>query len=278
PLLTRPIDIEWPHRDLTQRVEIGGVRWNLLLGGSGPCVALLHGTGASTHSYRDLVPLLLERFTVVVPDLPGHAFTSAPAAMIRSMPEMARALGRLFERLGLEPTHIVGHSAGAAIAARMSLDGIARPDSIISINGALLPFDGLAGFTFPAMAKITHALPFVPAWVARSSDRMVERVLERTGSTLESDGIDYYRILARQPSHIAGVLAMTAGWELDALAHQLPGLQSRLRLVAGALDQVVPVERSERVHRLVPESELIVLEGVGHLAHEEVPERIFSLL
>jgi magnesium chelatase accessory protein len=55
-----------------------------VIGGQGkthrrPTVLLLHGTGASTHSWRALAPLLARRCTVVALDLPGHGFTGTPA-------------------------------------------------------------------------------------------------------------------------------------------------------------------------------------------------------
>ncbi len=271
-------DRDWPNRELSRHLDVDGVNWHVQLAGDGPCVLLLHGTGASTHSFRDLLPQLARRFTVIAPDLPGHAFTRAPSGMVRSMPEMARAIGRLLNALELQPKMLVGHSAGAAIAVRLTLDGLAVPASIVSINGALLPFEGVAAFAFPAIAKISNALGFLPGLVAARSGRFVDDVLRQSGSMIDERGVELYRRLASEPSHVAGVIAMTAGWDLGALAHQLPRLPSRLVLVAGENDQVVPVERSRCVHARVPNSELIVLQGLGHLAHEENPAVIERII
>jgi magnesium chelatase accessory protein len=89
-------------------------------------ILLLHGTGASAHSWRDVAPALARHHRVIVPDLPGHAFTQRPPAAGLSLPGMAAALGALLQTLEATPAVIVGHSAGAAIAARMALD--ATPD------------------------------------------------------------------------------------------------------------------------------------------------------
>ena len=88
---------------------------------------LLHGTGAATHSWRDLAPLLARDFTIVAPDLPGHGFTQAPESDRLSLPAMARAVAALLKQLALAPELIVGHSAGVAIALRMVLDKAVTP-------------------------------------------------------------------------------------------------------------------------------------------------------
>ena len=63
---------------LALTVAAGGLRWHVQVAGDGPVLLLLHGTGAATHSWRDLLPLLAERFTVVAPDLPGHGRSDGP--------------------------------------------------------------------------------------------------------------------------------------------------------------------------------------------------------
>src|SRR3954465_15975067 len=70
---------DWPHREASRFIEAAGLRWHVQIMGQGPAALLLHGTGASTHSFLDLAPLLARRFTVVMPDLPGHGFTATPA-------------------------------------------------------------------------------------------------------------------------------------------------------------------------------------------------------
>ena len=62
----------WPHAEISRFHQVGGLRWHVQQMGEGPPILLIHGTGASTHSWRDLAPLLAERFTVIAADLPGH--------------------------------------------------------------------------------------------------------------------------------------------------------------------------------------------------------------
>ena len=52
---------DWPNRDASRFVEAAGLTWHVQIAGQGPVLLLLHGTGASTHSWRDLLPGLAER-------------------------------------------------------------------------------------------------------------------------------------------------------------------------------------------------------------------------
>ena len=78
---------DWPNRTASRYVEAGGLRWHVQsLGDTGPVILLLHGTGAATHSWAGLAPLLATRFRVVAPDLPGHGFSGAAVGAGMSLP------------------------------------------------------------------------------------------------------------------------------------------------------------------------------------------------
>lgn len=281
----------WPHRDRSQFVQAAGLRFHIqLFPGPAPDVPvalLLHGTGASTHSWRDVAPRLAAHHTVVVPDLPGHAFTGLPpggaGAPQLGLPGMARALAALMQALRLQPALIVGHSAGAAIAIRMAIDGLATPRRIVGINAAVLPLGGLAGQWFAPAAKLMAALPLVPrlfAWRAQDP-AVLDRLLASTGSTLDAAGRDLYRRLVTDEDHAAGALAMMANWDLPALARDLPRLAVPLDLIVGERDQTVPPAHSrDTLERLAPAARgrLHALPGLGHLAHEEDPAAVAALL
>ncbi|MBX9882861.1 MAG: alpha/beta fold hydrolase [Sphingomonas sp.] len=267
----------WPLREASRFVETDRLRWHVQQLGRGPVVLLLHGTGAATHSWRGLAPLLAERFTVVAPDLPGHGFTQGRPTGGLAMPAMARAVGALCAKLDLAPTLIVGHSAGAATACRMVLDGFAAPAGVVALNGALLPFPGLAAKLFPGLARLLFVNPFAPhlfaGWARQPGE--VARFLKRsTGSTIDRDGLDAYATLFGTAGHCAGAITMMADWDLESLARDLPRLAAPLLLLHGGADPMVPASVSERVAAMVPGARFDTLSGLGHLAHEEAPEAV----
>lgn len=267
---------DWPHREASQFVEAGGLRWHLQRMGSGPVALLLHGTGAATHSWRGLAPLLAEHFTVVAPDLPGHGFSGRRPRAGQSLPAMAEALGGLLERLGLAPALGVGHSAGAAILARMTLDRRLDPGLLVGLNAALLPLRGLAGHLFSPAARLLALNPLVPrlfAWrMARPG--AVERLLADTGSRLEPEGVELYRRVVCHPGHVAAALDMMAHWNLESLARELPRLRPAPLLLVGGGDRTVRPTEARRVRQRIPGARVAELPGLGHLAHEQRPDLV----
>ncbi len=261
-------------------IRAAGLRWQVQVMGTGPALLLVHGTGASSHSWRGVMPFLAEHYTVVAPDLPGHGGTEAPAAARLSLPGMARSLAGLLQVMNLSPARVAGHSAGAAILARMALDQQIAPDRLISFNGAFLPLQGMAGQVFSPLARVMVGLPGLPqlfAWRAGKAG-VVERLLDATGSQLDPAGVAEYRKLVANPRHAAAALSMMAHWDLVPLVRDLPGLKTPLLLVTGTADRTVPPSQSERVRDMVPGARYVTMPDLGHLAHEERPAAAAALM
>ena len=269
----------WPHHEASSFVRAGGLQWHVQRMGAGPVALLLHGTGASTHSWRGVMPLLARHFSVVAIDLPGHAFTDTPPAAQLSLPGMTGAVAALVEALALDLALVVGHSAGAAIGARLVLDGGLAPQALVSINGAFLPLAGWPGLIFPPVARLMAATPLAPQLFARRSwDRAaVEKLIGGTGSTLDAHGLELYATLVRDARHAAGALGMMARWDLRPLARDLARLRAPLALIVGANDKAVSPHEAQRVRALIPAttpSTLARVSGAGHLVHEERPAEV----
>ena len=237
---------------------------------------LLHGTGSGNFSWRGLLPLLAEHFTVVAPDLPGHAFTSRGPKDALSLTGMSAGLCALMVQLNLRPQVLVGHSAGAAIAAHMALHhtNLTRHSTLIGLNPAWLPLPGLASWVLGPAAKLAELNP-LSAWVTAklaSQPGAVSKWLQSTGSTLDTQGLDLYRRVLSDSGHVHGVLSMMAAWRLKPLAEQLHEIRNPLYLAIGTQDHMVPPAMAHEVCRLVPQAELTLQMGLGHLAHEQDPE------
>ncbi len=271
---------DWPNRAASRFVDAAGLRWHVQHMGTGPTLLMLHGTGAATHSWRALAPALAKHFTVIAPDLPGHGFTSALPSKRMSLPGMATAVHGLLSEMACTPDLVIGHSAGAAILIRMSLDSSIQPRGLISLNGALMPWRGLPAHLFSPAAKLMAANVLVARLFARraADRRVVERLVSGTGSTLEPAGVELYQRLIRHPSHVRASLAMMANWDLAALAPDLGRLEPPLFLIVGEQDMTVAPSEARRVREQLPSAEVIQLAGLGHLAHEERPADMAELI
>ncbi|MEN2787928.1 alpha/beta fold hydrolase BchO [Sphingomonas qilianensis] len=274
---------DWPHRAASRFVAAGRLRWHVQLFGAAdaPVLLLLHGTGAATHSWRALAPLLATQFRVVALDLPGHGFTGGRPVGGLSMPAMARAVADLLRTLELAPAVIVGHSAGAAIAARMAIDGLANPRALVGLSAALLPFPGLAAKLFPTLARALFVNPLAPHLFARMARTPGEtaRFLQRsTGSRIDAAGVRCYERLFATAGHCAGAIGMMAAWDLSALRRDLSRLQTPMLLVHGAADAAIPLASARAAAALVGNGRLETIAALGHLAHEERPAPIATMI
>jgi magnesium chelatase accessory protein len=279
---------DWPHAAHSQFVELAGQRWHVQsLPGPQPSepggeavVLLVHGTGASTHSWRGLMPLLAQRAAVLAVDLPGHGFSGPPPGGDASLPTLARRLTALVRQLTQPRSQrlvlAVGHSAGAAILVQAVLQDRLVVPALAAINGAFLPFGGVAAPLLSPLARLLHATPGVPGFIAsRAQDpAVVRRLVESTGSVLDEQGLALYGRLVSDRAHTRAALAMMAHWELQPLARALPRLAQPLHLLVGTNDRAVAPSQARRVAALAPQAHVSLLPGLGHLAHEEAPQRV----
>lgn len=271
---------EWPHRDTSHFVEANGLRWHVQRMGTGPDLLLLHGTGASCHSWRGAMPALANHFTLTVPDLPGHAFT---AGRLRGGPTLANvtgALSALLDELAVKPELVAGHSAGAAIA----LDYADKHNPELPVVGfapAIMPFPGLAAKLFPALAKMLFVNPLVPRMFAATTriPGEAERFLKRaTGSSIAQEDLRCYEALLRNHRHCEGALAMMADWDLDAFSERLSAIPNPVLLVHGRKDKAVPTGSVEAAASRLSNAKLELLPDLGHLLHEEEPDTAAKLI
>ena len=265
----------WPHREASTFLRTGAARWHVQRMGEGPPLLLLHGTGASVHSWRGLMPILARSHDVIAMDLPRHAFTTGHDAYAMSLPAMAREVARVLEALEITPQAIIGHSAGAAIALQLALDHAYR-GPIVGLSAALRPFPGAMAQIFPAIAKTLFVNPLVPRIFTGSIDLVggAEKFLWRsTHSRIDAAGLACYRTLLKHPGHAGGALAMMANWDLPALRARMAEVRNPVLLLHGANDPAIPPDWARDAASWLPAARLELLPGLGHLAHEEDPAK-----
>lgn len=272
---------DWPNRETSRFVEAAGLRWHVQVMGTGPDLLLLHGAGGSTHSWGALLPALSRYFRVVAPDLPGHAFTEALPPKRCGLEELATAVTRFLDASGTRPEGIVAHSAGAAMALSMFLDEGVRP--------------GRWAFLAPSLVRPTRGAPppviqdlLSPALQSAGMARLlsavagrrgvVDALLTSTGSRVPRASQVIYRRLSGNPAHLGSMLSMLSSWEPEPLAARFPEVTVPGLVLAPERDGWIPLDEVEPVARSLPMAALRILPGLGHLAHEEAPERVLDLL
>lgn len=104
---------------------------------SRPTLLLLHGFPSSSHMFRNLIPLLADRFHIVAPDLPGFGFTESPArpAFAYSFDNLAKVIEGFTDALGLRRYALYVFDYGAPVGFRLALSRPERVSAIVSQNG-----------------------------------------------------------------------------------------------------------------------------------------------
>ncbi|MFN4225825.1 MAG: alpha/beta fold hydrolase BchO [Hyphomonas sp.] len=267
---------DWPNHGASRFVEAGGYRWHVQRTGAGPQMLLLHGTGASTHSWAGLLPLLARGFEVLAMDLPGHAFTGMYRGSDLSVAGMTRALQDLLQAETFRPVVLVGHSAGAAIAITLANKQARQAARIVGLNAALVPFSGSMNWVAPLAAKAMALNPLIVNGLSQSARdlRRIRRLIRATGSDPPEMYLGYYQRLFRSPQHVRGTLMMMANWKLGGLLDSLEASGLEAHLLAGEKDGAVPAAVSLALASRYAHITAETLPGLGHLAHEEEPDRI----
>ncbi|MDX5400816.1 MAG: alpha/beta fold hydrolase [Rhodobacterales bacterium] len=273
----------WPNAQWSRLVAQRPHRWHVQESGKGPTVLLIHGAGGATHSWRDILPDLARDFRVIALDLPGQGLTQIGARQRCGLDAMTEDIASLCTSQNWTPDVIIGHSAGAAIALRLSQrlhSSQGQSPVVIGLNAALGPFKGVAGWLFPVLAKMLALNPLTAGIFVRSvsAPGRIQSLIRSTGSELDAVGMGLYERLIRDKQHVEATLLMMSQWRLDRLLADLPHITTRTILIAGLADKAVPPTVSERAVSQMPDARFIPLPGLGHLAHEERPDMICTMI
>jgi pimeloyl-ACP methyl ester carboxylesterase len=104
---------------------------------SAPTILLLHGFPTSSHMFRNLIPVLADRYHLVAPDLPGFGFSDAPdrKRFRYTFENLAKVIDSFTQTIGLKNYAIYVFDYGAPVGFRLALAHPERITAIISQNG-----------------------------------------------------------------------------------------------------------------------------------------------
>jgi pimeloyl-ACP methyl ester carboxylesterase len=255
--------------------------------GKGPLtLILLHGMGASNHSWRRWIPTLAGHHRVVALELAGFGSSPLPAEGDLSPPGQARRVGDFLASQVDSPFVLVGHSLGGAVATLVGLDLIRgrhpRPSQmrgLALVSAPLLP-QRLPPILWAARVPgLGELFPLVtpPAWLLRFG---IRQIVGRS-RCVDNEMVAGYHAPIRNRARRHAMLQAARQLRpeaLDEIIRGYPTLTLPILLLWGALDRVVPASTALRVQSLLPNAQCAILPGVGHLPAEEAPEESLAAL
>lgn len=281
----------WPGR----HVAVGEARVHVRTTPSdnpdAPPALFVHGLGGSAHNWTELAGILRDRFAIDSIDLPGHGCSGPAPRNDYSLDAHAGTVVGYLEQSGRGPVHLVGNSMGGAISVLVAAQ---RPDLVRSLTliSPAVPDNRIRAF--PLRSDPRAALLVVPG-LGELALRALERrysVEQRVGSTLRlcfadstrypeqrlREAIDEARARETMPWARAALLRSTRGLVAAQFLRARVGWATLRRIAAptlviwGDTDRLVAPDLAPYVAAAIPDSRLLLLTDVGHVAMMEVPE------
>jgi pimeloyl-ACP methyl ester carboxylesterase len=227
-----------------RQIRIGGrpIRWRVA--GTGPPLVLVHGLSASWRWWRDVVPIVSQRYACHLLDLPRFSATTRPAVA-------AEWLSAWADAASLRQMRVVGHSLGGAVSARLA---VMRPDmveALVLVAAVGMPSRRrLHEYAWPLVTTLRTLHPVFLSRIAADAIRAAPEALVR-----------------------GSLYSARADVSTEALSIRAPTL-----LIWGDRDTLVPLSMAAQWRRAVPSSRLVVMPGVGHVPMVERPREFAKLL
>lgn len=248
-----------------------------------PTMVLIHGFGATLHTWHDLYPLLTRRYSVVRLDLKGSGFSSKPQDKSYGPDDQAVLVTAFIQSLGLAKVLLVGHSLGGDIALLTYL-GLRSGGRDNAIKGLVL-IDS-AGYP--------QKIPSYIAAVRNPLTRFISNLLspqQRARYVLKKIFWDKRQVTPERVHRYAFFLDLPGSRQalsetarriepqhFQKVKERLGQIKIPTLLIWGRDDPVVPVENAYQFHKNIPNSQLEVLLETGHVPQEERPDAVFQLI
>ena len=281
---TRQVEQENPPRG--KFIDVDGVRLHYLEQGSGQPVVLIHGNGTMAEDYQVSTVFYRAAKTcrVIAFDRPGYGYSERPGCKTWDATAQAQLLHKALTLLGVEQPVVVGHSWGTLVALSMALD---QPDfvrSLVLLSGYYYPTPRLdVVLSAPlAIPLIGHIMRYT---ISPLFGRMIWPLAVRK-LFLPSQQPTRFKSLfpvwmSMRPSQLRasagdGVLMIP---EAIRLSNRYQELRMPIIIMAGSGDLLALTKlHSERLHKEITHSKLVLAPGVGHMIHQVVPEEVMEAI
>jgi 2-hydroxymuconate-semialdehyde hydrolase len=253
--------------EIASKVNVAGTETNYHDQGSGHPVLLIHGSGAGVTAWanwRGLIPVLASSYRVLAPDIVGFGYTDPAKDGDYGLATWTAHLIGFLDALEVPRVSVIGNSLGGALALRLAIDHPERIHKIVTM--------GSAGLSFPITDGLEKVWGYQPSLEAM---RQLLDVFLYDSSIVPGDLAELrYRATLRPGSQetFASMFPAPRQQQLEKLAiseDALRGIEHQTLLVHGREDQVVPVTCSERLNKLIPNSDLHIFGKCGHWSQIE---------
>ncbi len=281
---------EWPP--IGQFIDVGdGRQVHAFVTGSGPDLVLIHGASGNLRDFTfDFVDRVKGNYRVIAFDRPGLGYTDRASDAYggafnrnaESPAEQADMLWAAAQKLGVERPIVLGHSYGGSVAMAWGLDHPAA--ALVIVSGATMPWPGDLGLSYTVLgSSIGGAVvpPFVTAFA--DEERINKTVAGIFAPNAVPNGYAQYvgpgLTLRRSSLRANGRQVDSLRPHVVEMSKRYSGITIPVELVHGAADTTVPLDVHARpLDALLPNSQLTVLPGIGHMPHHAQPQAVVDAI
>ena len=256
-------------------VDVNGLRVHVSDEGannSAVPIVLIHGTGASLHTWDGWVSELKNERRVIRFDLPGFGLTGPEPDNNYTIEQYTNYVVGILDSLGVSEAIIAGNSLGGYIAWATAVRYPNRVSKLVLVDASGYPYEAES---VPIAFKLSQnklakllLKNFIPKFVIRSS---VENVFGNP-ALVTDDLVDRYYELTLREGNRAAIKERFLQTQPGELRKLLPKLTIPTLILWGAKDKLIPLKLGKRFEKDIPNSSLIIFDELGHVPHEEAPQ------
>jgi pimeloyl-ACP methyl ester carboxylesterase len=245
-----------------------------------PVILLLHGFASSSLTWADWQTDLKSDYRVISADLPGHGLTRNRDDQYLSSEGLAQYVDDLVIALGLNDFVLVGSSMGGHAAWLYAADHPSSLRGLVLVAGAGLP-ETAGEPDEPLLFRVLDYPLFRPLLEDIDPSPLVRSGLRGAfvdAGFATNELVKTFSDLARAPGHRRALMKLAGRSRdtADADAQRLSELDFPVLILHGEDDRIVPVDHAARFEDLIPDAELKIYPGTGHLPHQELAAETLS--
>jgi pimeloyl-ACP methyl ester carboxylesterase len=287
--LTRADTVHWEqaadmhHAGHSSFVEVDGLRMHYQEFGedNAPVMLLIHGYSASTFTWKVAAPIFADLgFRVIALDMVGFGYSSKPGWFDYTIQSQARVVERFMDRLGIGTALVVGSSYGGGVAATLTLDYPERVEKLILVDA--VANDNAMNHPLISLVRTPVVGELLGAFLVDSKRFVKHRMLESLGPNSRHLASESRVNAIHRPLHAAdghnSMLASIRNWDANRIERDAYQIKQPVLLIWGEHDVVIPPHNGHELHRLLPDSKLVIFKNCGHVPQEEFPEEFVSVV
>ena len=264
----------------SQFIDVEGMQVHYRDEGTGLPIVLIHGTGASLHTYDAWTKQLSKNYRVIRLDLPAFGLTGPNKNADYSIESYTKFLSQFLEKIKVDKFYLAGNSLGGNIAWNYAAE---YPEKVLKL--ILIDASGLPTFIpQPPIFKMAKTpilnslfLYITPKFFIRKN---IEQVYADKLKVTDALVTRYHKMSLRTGNRKAFIDRAKTDFNLAEKVNlvKLKSVKTTTLLIWGAKDTWIPLGNGKRMDSMLPNSKLVILENSGHVPMEENPKESLEFL